>query len=68
VLAGISSFSKRVLEQTRRIRSYGRENIFEAIEVVGASIVEAYHVAERWMEENEEPEPAADAELDDQSC
>lgn len=65
MLAGISSFSKRVIEQTGQIRIIGRENVFEATEVVGASIVEAYHVAEKWMEEHEEPEPAADEELDD---
>jgi hypothetical protein len=67
MLAGISSFSKRVIEQTGQIRKYGRENVFEATEVVDASIVEAYHVAENWVEEHEEPEPAADSELDDQS-
>ncbi|MGB3714101.1 MAG: hypothetical protein WA996_06695 [Candidatus Promineifilaceae bacterium] len=54
-----------MIEQTGQIRIIGRENVFEATEVVGASIVEAYHVAEKWMEEHEEPEPAADEELDD---
>ena len=65
--AGISSFSKRMIEQTGQIRIYGRETVFEATVVVGASIVEAYQVAEKWMEEHEQPEPAADAEFDDQS-
>jgi len=56
-----------MIEQTGQIRIYGRETVFEATVVVGASIVEAYQVAEKWMEEHEQPELAADAELDDQS-
>jgi SulP family sulfate permease len=67
MLAGISSFSKGVIEQTGQIKIYVRENVFEATEAVGASIVESNHVAEKWVEEHEEPEPAAQANIDDQS-
>ncbi len=67
MLAGISSFSKGVIEQTGQIRIYGRENIFEATEVVGESIVEAYHAAEKWVAEHVELEPTAKGETDDKS-
>jgi hypothetical protein len=67
MLAEISSFSKGVIEQTGQIRIYGRENVFEATDVVGESILEARHAAEKWIAENEheEPEPSAEAEIDD---
>jgi SulP family sulfate permease len=60
MLAGIGRFSKGVIEQTGQIKVYGRENVFEATEVVGESIVEAYHAADKWgaEHEHEEPEPA----------
>jgi len=66
MLAGIGSFSKGVIEQTGQIKVYGRENVFEATEVVGESIVEAYHAAEKWIaeHEHEEPEPAPVEEPD----
>jgi SulP family sulfate permease len=67
MLAGVSDFSRSVIEQTGQIRIYGRENVFDATEVVGASIVEAYHAAEKWVAEHEEPEPAAEGETDDGS-
>jgi SulP family sulfate permease len=68
MLAGIGSFSKGVIEQTGQIKVYGRENVFEATEVVGESIVEAYHAAEKWIaeHEHEEPEPAPKEEPDDE--
>ena len=53
MLAEVSSFSKGVIEQTDQIRIYGRENVFEATEVVGESIVEAHHAAEKWIAEHE---------------
>jgi SulP family sulfate permease len=67
MLAEISSFSKGVIEKTDQIRIYGRENVFEATDVVGQSILEARHAAEKWIAENEheEPEPSAEAEIDD---
>ena len=52
----VSSFSKGVIEQTGQIRIYGRENVFEATEVVGESIVEAHHAAEKWIAEHEHEE------------
>ncbi len=66
MLAGIGSFSKGVIEQTGQIKVYGRENVFEATEVVGESIVEAHHAAEKWIaeHEHEEPEPAPVEEPD----
>jgi hypothetical protein len=45
-----------VIEQTGLIRVFGRENVFEAKEVVGASIIEAHHEAEKWVAEHIEPE------------
>ena len=57
MLAGIGSFSKGVIEQTGQIKLYGRENVFEATEVVGESIVEAHHAAEKWLAEHEHEEP-----------
>ena len=54
-----------VIEQTGQIRVYGRDNVFEAKEVVGASIVEAHHVAEKWLAEHVEPEPTDEGEIDD---
>jgi SulP family sulfate permease len=68
MLAGISSFSKGVIEQTGQIKTYGRENIFDATEVVGASIVEAYHAAEKWVAEHEQPEPATEGNTDGESA
>jgi SulP family sulfate permease len=53
MLAEVSSFSKGVIEQTDQIRIYGRENVFEATDVVGESIVEAHHAAEKWIAEHE---------------
>jgi SulP family sulfate permease len=67
MLAGLSDFSRGVIEQTGQIRIYGRENVFDATEVVGASIVEAYHAAEKWVAEHVEPEPAAEGETNDGS-
>jgi SulP family sulfate permease len=57
MLAGIGRFSKGVIEQTGQIKVYGRENVFEATEVVGESIVEAHHAAEKWLAEHEHEEP-----------
>jgi SulP family sulfate permease len=62
MLAGISSFSKGVIEQTGQIKLYGRENVFEATDRVGESILEAHHAAEKWMAEHEESESASDGE------
>jgi hypothetical protein len=67
MLAGIGSFSKGVIEQTGQIKVYGRENVFEATEVVGESIVEAYHAAEKWVAEHEQPEPTTEGNTDDES-
>ncbi len=68
MLAEVSRFSKGVIEQTGQIRIYGRENVFEATEVVGESIVEAHHAAEKWIaeHEHEEPEPAPEEVTDDE--
>jgi SulP family sulfate permease len=68
MLVGLSNFSLGVIEQTGLIRVFGRENVFEAKEVVGASIIEAHHEAEKWVAENIEPEePAAEGETDNKS-
>jgi SulP family sulfate permease len=65
MLVGLSNFSLGVIEQTGLIRVFGRENVFEAKEVVGASIIEAHHEAEKWVAENiEAEEPAAEGETD----
>jgi hypothetical protein len=58
-----------VIEQTGQIRNYGRDNVFEATDVVGESMVEAYHAAEKWIDEHEheEPEPAPEEETDDET-
>jgi len=63
MLAEISSFSKGVIEQTGQIRLYGRENVFEATDLVGESILEALHAAEKWITEHEDPEKIIDGEV-----
>jgi SulP family sulfate permease len=62
MLAEVSRFSKGVIEQTGQIRIYGRENIFEANDVVGESIVEAHHAAEIWLAEREDEKPESELE------
>jgi SulP family sulfate permease len=62
MLAEVSRFSKGVIEQTGQIRIYGRENIFEANDVVGESIVEAHHAAEMWLAEREDEKPESELE------
>ena len=52
MLAEISSGAKTVMEDTGLISVYGRDNIFEATEVVYASIKEACHAAEKWVLHN----------------
>jgi SulP family sulfate permease len=49
MLAGISATAKGVLQDTGQIRTYGRDNIFVATEVVGESLLEACHAAEKWV-------------------
>ena len=53
MLAGVSDFSKDVIELTGQIHNIGRENIFLATDEVGASILEAYYEAESWVAEND---------------
>jgi SulP family sulfate permease len=65
MLAGLNRHSKEVIEQTGQINIYGRENVFEATEVVGESILEAHHAAEKWVAEHEEAEPGAEGESDE---
>ena len=62
MLAEVSRFSKGVIEQTGQIRIYGRENIFEANDVVGESIIEAHHAAEIWLAEREDEKPESELE------
>ncbi len=52
MLAEVSPETKGVLEDTGQISIYGRDNIFEATEVVNASIREAFHAAEKWVAQN----------------
>jgi len=52
MLAGISSMAKSVLEDTGQMKVYGRDNIFVGTEVVGESMLEAHHEAEKWVAEN----------------
>lgn len=59
MLAGVSDFSKGVIELTGQMDIYGRKNVFLATDEVGASILEAYHEAKTWVAENAEPEPPA---------
>ena len=59
MLAGVSDFSKGVIELTGQMDIYGRKNVFLATDEVGASILEAYHEAKTWVAENTEPEPPA---------
>ena len=37
------------VERTGQIKTYGRDNVFVATEVVGESLLEAYHAAEKWV-------------------
>jgi SulP family sulfate permease len=52
MLAGVSDFSKDVIQLTGQIHNIGRENIFAATDEVGASILEAYVEADSWVVEN----------------
>ena len=65
MLAGVGDFTRDVIEVTGQARAYGRENIFMASEVVGASIREAYHVAEDWIGRHEDVDTNAETKLDD---
>jgi len=49
MLAEISSVAKGVIESTGQISLYGRDNIFEATEVVYESLKEACYEAEKWV-------------------
>lgn len=49
MLAGISSSAKGVLDDTGQMKIYGRDNVFAATDVVGESILEAHHAAEKWV-------------------
>jgi SulP family sulfate permease len=49
MLAGISDIAKGVLEDTGQMGTYGRDNVFVATEVVGESLLEAHHAAEKWV-------------------
>jgi SulP family sulfate permease len=62
MLAEVSRFSKGVIEQTGQIRIYGRENVFEATDRFGESILEARHAAEKWLAEREDEKPAPELE------
>jgi len=68
MLAELSSGAKTVLVDTGQIDVYGRDNVFEATEVVYDSVREAYHKAEKWVTqnkvENESQNEADDEELD----
>jgi SulP family sulfate permease len=57
MLAGVSDFSKKVIEQTGQVHNIGRENVFLATDEVGAAILEAYYEAEKWVAENRTVEP-----------
>ena len=57
MLAGVSDFSKKVIEQTGQVHNIGRENVFLATDEVGAAILEAYYEAEKWVTENRTVEP-----------
>ena len=41
-----------MLENTGQISTFGRDNIFEATEVVYASLKDASHEAEKWVAQN----------------
>ena len=62
MLAGVSDFSKDVIKLTGQIHHIGRENIFEATDEVGASILEAYYEAEAWVAENRPTESETNEE------
>jgi SulP family sulfate permease len=52
ILAEITPETKGVLENTGQISTFGRDNIFEATEVVYASLKDAHHQAEKWVAQN----------------
>jgi SulP family sulfate permease len=56
MLAGLSTTAKGVLEDTGQIGTYGRDNVFGATEIVGESILEALHAAEKWVARRVEQE------------
>jgi SulP family sulfate permease len=57
MLTGVSEFSLNVIKQTGQIETFGRENVFKGTDEVGASILEATHVADKWMAEKVEALP-----------
>ena len=54
-----------MLEDTGQIGTYGRDNAFVATEVVGESILEACHAAEKWRAAGEEEREAEMAKEED---
>lgn len=56
ILAEVSPETKGVLEDTDQIRVYGRDNIFEATEIVYDSLKDACHEAEKWVAQNKQDE------------
>lgn len=50
MLTGVSTETASELERTRLIDVFGRENVFLASERLGKSSLEAYEVAEKWLE------------------
>ena len=52
MLAEIGSEAKGVLHDTEHVCIYGRENIYLASEVLGESILEVCHDAQKWIDEN----------------
>jgi SulP family sulfate permease len=53
MLAEVSPFAKRVLEDTQQIQTYGRDNIFLATEFYGEATKSAIHEAEKWIASNQ---------------
>ena len=51
------------LEDTGQIGTYGRGNVFVAAEVVGESILEACHAAEKWVARRVAGEEEREAEM-----
>jgi len=57
MLTGVSEFSLNVIKQTGQIETFGRENVFKGTDEVGASILEATYVADKWIAEKVEALP-----------
>ena len=59
MLAGVSQQAVEQLDRTGKIDELGKENLFAATEILGASVLAAYEAAQAWLK-SLPPEPKGD--------